>query len=316
MTTPPNEEGKDAHNAGKERHAFGLPSPADILKKALKYSPLLIGWNDDRFREVVEEYRKEREEGSRSDDVDIEKIGFGPQHIINDAMKEIVYNRSGFDDLKSDWRKFEVSSSKKSDQKNDKEKEFNIREMKLYQNLLGSVKYQRDAYLMGENYAEDNRLRRAASDDMGTKKTLAFPFGPININKLTTYQQHLERQPTLPEITTASTQLTKLAQWFVPSPVMHNALLPIVLWTISPPPENGPLRIQAVRASSDLIPLSQPLLDKAMKNSVVWVLTNSNWRESIKGSTRGMVGRLQEEDDGNAGGNGRFVTTKTINLQK
>ena len=304
MTTPKNKNEKD-NNSSEGKRLFNLPPPSHILHNAMKYSPLLIGWNDDAFREIIEDYRKRRKESNNAG-VDVERIGFGPQLIINDVMAEFVNNRSEYDELKSEWKKFEVSATETSGK--------GFREMKLYQNLLGSIKYQRDAYFMGEKYAEERQSFRAVEDEKG-KKTLAFPFGPIT-KKMTTYEHHLEKQPILPQITTASVQLTNLAEWFIPSPTMHNALLPTVLWTISPPPNSGPLRKQAARASSDLIPLSQPVLDRAMKNSLVWVLNNSKWRESIKGSTRGLVGRLQEDDSGNVNENGRFVTTKTINVNE
>ncbi len=322
-------------NEGRKRKSeplFSLPPPSELLHKSLKYSPLLIGWDDDKFRKVVEEYRKKREEATdgtadgQGKIVDIEQTGFGLQNIINDATREFIYKRDGLDDLKSDLQKFEVtrSASKGSSithENQRSEDEFNLRDMKLYQKLLGSVKYQRDAYFMGTAHAEERRRTRA-SQEKQSDTSLAFPFGPISTEKVT-YLDHLNRNPTLPQITMASTQLIKLAQWFVPGPVMHNALLPTILWTITPPmtpphylSQGGPLRKQAVRASSDLIPLSQPLLDRAMKNSITWVLTNSNWRDSIKGSTRGLVGRLQEDDEADvAAENGRFVTTKTINMK-
>ena len=325
--TTPKQNDSDEHR----NSFFTLPSPAKILNVIASKAPLLIGWDDDALRKIVEDHKKEHaDDESRN----IDEVGFGLQGIISDAMKEYIYKRSNFDDLKSDLKKYEDRSKKVSDDddadddadvSHKNEGSFNIREMKLYQNLLTSVTYQRDAYIMGLNHADSQKQHRAdvAIEKQNPSKdsSLAFPFGTIkNTLQFTTYQQYLDKNPLIPqEITPASTQLTNLAAWFLPSPVMHNALLPTVLWTIAPaftPPHNlpqsGPLRKQVIRSSSDLIPLSQSLLDRTMKNSIIWVLEDSKWRDHIKGTTRGMVGKMQRDEDENLTGSGRFVTTKTV----
>lgn len=422
---------------------FQLPKPGDILYKVAAKAPLLIGWDDDKFRELLEEHRRKefdklqlqkrsanntsnkstitQEQNQQqqqnldlNDDItkaeyeqfklSIEKHGFGLQGILSDAVKEYVYKQNTFDDLKSDLKKIEdsgatmitgsdllfntqslsgtngehKSSSNRdatgigggsttrtdSGKNNSGSTEFNIREMKLYQNLLSNVKYQRDAYIMGVDHANRRKKHRdnlaqtekeaekeksnknnsnnttISSSSLSSKHepSRAFPFGVVNISKnttlrpFTTYQQYLDLNPLIPSPpsqtsspSAASTQLIQLATWFIPSPVMHESLLPTVLWTIAPPmtqphnlPDGGPLRKQVVQSSAALIPLSQSLLDATMKNSIIWVLQNSSWRESMKGTTRSLVGNMKRDENGGssgnggAAGNGKFVTTKTV----
>jgi hypothetical protein len=322
MTQPTPKQHDDSNKQGDSLNLF--PTPSSILYKLVSRSPLLIGWNDDEFRKLLEDYREKRAKAKKElkddeVDVDIEEVGFGLQGVISDAVKDYVYKQSNFDDLKSDLKRFEDSAKKDSDfNLTTASSSFNIREMKLYQNLLASVKYQRDAYIMGTDHA---KLQKEQRDEFSKDSSLAFPFGTImSTTQLTTYQQYLDKNPLIPQANTlASTQLTKLAAWFIPSQTMHNALLPTVLWTIAPPftppynlPEGGPLRKQAVLSSSALIPLSQSLLDASMKNNIIWVLGDSSWRDSMKGTTRGMVGKMQIDEDDNSSASGRFVTTKTV----
>ena len=342
-----------------------LPKPSDLIYNITSKSPLLIGWNDETFRKLIEEQKLKKlkqiqkqvivQQHTKStipthiDDIrlPIEEHGFGLQKILSDVLKSYVYERSNFDDLKSDLKKIEDSgaslySSKHNIENNTKDEKngiFNIREMKLYQNLLNNVKYQRDVYIMGVEHAKKQYEYRqqitnhdltsstssSASSSASSESVLAFPFG-TNIHHhhhhkkkqfkpFTTYQEYLNDTPILPhqnKDTMASSQLTNIATWFIPSPVMHDSILSPVLWMIG---EGGPLRKQVIQSSAALIPLSQPLLDKTMKDNLIWFLDNPNWRESIKGSTRNLVGNNNNDNSNmnSNGGSGRFVTTKTVN---
>ncbi len=418
-----------------------LPKPVDIIYKVTAKAPLLIGWDDEKFHALLEEHRlekkkelqklkqtlqeKQKEKDKQSitsptstdDDIeniqillDIEEKGFGLQKILSDAAKSYVYERTNFDDLKSDLKKIESSSvaaiptsETATVTSSSSENEFNIREMKLYQNLLNIVKYQRDSYIMGNTYADtqnEKRKRQKQLEEQREKQQLfkqgdqhsqqqaqpheimiAFPSLkkqklPITlVDNFTTYEQYLNMNPVLPTtVTTVSSNkskngqregfggrtqtqkqkiqpsstlalqhLTTISTWFIPSPTMHNALLYPVLWTLAPPmaspyylPDGGPLRKQIVTSTAALIPLSQSLLDRTMKNSIIWFLTNPNWKDLVKGSTANLVGSNSNQDRGDGGSssnsssggnnnnnnnndstsgsssNGKFVTTKTV----
>mmetsp|Transcript_25041 Transcript_25041/g.30817 ORF Transcript_25041/g.30817 Transcript_25041/m.30817 type:complete len:356 (-) Transcript_25041:84-1151(-) len=336
--------------------------PANILHMVVSNSTSFIGWNDDDFRKLLEDRRKLEAEwkskqteestddhGNQRTFQSIDETGFGLHGILNDAVQRYVDKMMGENwkvDLKTDLKQFEgntrskaaaaLHEEKKSEQSENK---FKIREMKLYQNLLSMIKYQRDAYIMGSDHADMRKQQRESLEkrkqnkydttDGPTNSSItpansSFPFGAMvhhNMQHFNTYQQFLNDKPTIPQtMTPASGQLNNLLTWFIPSPVMHNSLLPTVLWTIALQsrdlPQGGPLTRQIVRATCDLIPLSQHLLDQSMKSSIIWVLRNRERRDHVKGtiaSTSGLTGNMQmDEQPNSSAGSGRFVTTKTV----
>lgn len=208
----------------------------------------------------------------------------------------------------------------------------------MYKNLLSVVKYQRDAYIMGSEHAERRKVEREverekeakakeqldlyiADDDSFSDVASEGPKVPPKIS----YQDHLKKHSIVNASSLGSSQLNGLFSWFIPSPTMHNALLPTVLWTISPIsptyPDGGPLRGRINRSVCDLIPLSQSLLDGVMKQNILWVLSDESWRESVKGSSRNYLSAAEGGPSGNTAGTltstgGRVITTKTLRLNK
>jgi hypothetical protein len=90
-----------------------------------------------------------------------------------------------------------------------------------------------------------------------------------------------------------SIQLVHLGSWFIPSPTVKNALLPIV---VSLP--SGALREPILNATVNAIPLAQPLLDQAVKYSMLQFIKNPDWREVIKNRTRGYIGSARGSNQG------------------
>jgi hypothetical protein len=298
--------------------------PANILTWGLTNSTRLIGWNDDDFRELLEEHRKRRKEDPSLPNA--EETGFGLMNILVNTVKEAVYKKTDFDDLKSDLKKLEG----KEDGKETKEAassidiigtNVNVREMKAYKNLLSAAKYQRDAYIMGNDHAELRKTQREEEDERISKTTIddeddeededdEFAEPKIRI----TYHDYLHKNPTVDSKSLGNNQLTNMCSWFIPSPTMHTALLPTALWTIAPPsphvPEGGPLRRVIHRSSCALIPLSQNLLDRVMKSSILYVLSDQAMRDSVKGTSRNYLGGSVKGVQQSNGG--KFVTTKTV----
>lgn len=355
------------------------PRPLDIFTWGVTNSPRLIGWNDEDFRKIVEEHRKRRMEDPSIPNM--EETGFGLMGILANALKEAVYKKTDFDDLKSDLKKIEDSRSTtstsvggtpssgslslSSQQKSSAEKSskgrlkdssssidiigssVNLKDMKVYKNVLSAIQYQRDAYIMGTEYAEKRKgerekevdnsqslLNHGSSDSDTVEQSLhqtalQSQDHPIQSSSATSttngtvasagisYKDYLDRYPNSvvrASSSLANTQLTALLTWFIPSQTMHNALLPMVLWTIAPPtpqlPEGGPLRKTINRSVCDLIPLSQGLLDGVMKDSILWVLSDESWRESVKGSSRNY---LSYTDSGSSMMNGNDGGSSAVN---
>ena len=142
-----------------------------------------------------------------------------------------------------------------------------VRNLPFYTTTLTAIQYQRDAYLVGPDYAE--RRRHEKEDYLAPPPVLGqMPYDATALGSM---------------------QIANLGSWFLPSATVKDALLPIV---VSLP--NGALKETIVLGVVNAIPLAQPIVDEAVKNSVLEVIQNPYWRQVIKNRTKGFIGK---EDD-------------------
>lgn len=137
-----------------------------------------------------------------------------------------------------------------------------VRDLPFYESTLEAVRYQRDNYLVGTTYAE----RRTRQRPQGIH---APP-----LHRITYYPNAL-----------ANIQLLAVGASFIPSQTVQKALLPIVVGLPS-----GVLRDPITNAVANAIPLAQPQLDRAVKNSVLAFMGNPHWRQVIKNRAGGYMG--------------------------
>lgn len=311
--------------------------PANILFWSVSNSKRLIGWNDDEFRELIEEHRRRRKDDPTLPNAEVN--GFGLMNILINTVKEAVYKKTDFHDLKSDLKKLEgkediAGTPGARELAIDATVDIigtnvNVREMKVYKNLLTSLKYQRDAYIMGGEHAELRKTQRAQEEEEEELKSMQDIADEEDeeefIKPAPTYRDYLNKNPVVQSESLGRNQFTHLCSWFVPSVTVHNAVLPTFLWTLAPPPhlvsghvnvqEGGPLRRVIHRSFCALIPLSQNLLDRTMKNSILYILSDQAWRDTVKGTSRnflggstGVLGAQQNPVEN------KFVTTKTVRI--
>ena len=79
-------------------------------------------------------------------------------------------------------------------------------------------------------------------------------------------------------------QLVQLGQWFIPSPVVHHSLLLLVVGL-----PMGALNEPILRATANLIPLSQNNLNNVMKSTILLFLKDKHWQSVINNSTKGYI---------------------------
>lgn len=288
--------------------------PASIYTYAVSNGPKLIGWDDDKFRHLIERYREKHEAENaklppekRKESVEV--TGFRLGSLVASAAKDFVYSRSDpqLDDLKSDLKKLE--NSKSNTGMVESQKGINVRDMKLYQNVLSTLKYQRDLYIMGKETADTNKIKRE-----GTQFIQTIDFK--------SYQDFMPSMPILINDSLGKRQLNDIANWFIPSKTMHDAILPTVLWTLSEPnplqPGGGVLRRQFSRSMIDLIPLSQHLLDSSLKSTILWAMKDESMKMNVKGSSLSYLGGTQKsgKDTDIESMGGRLVATKTVFVKK
>jgi hypothetical protein len=79
-------------------------------------------------------------------------------------------------------------------------------------------------------------------------------------------------------------QIVNLGASFIPSQTIKDALLPIVLNLPS-----GALKNTITDAVANAIPLAQPQLDRAVKDSLLSFMDNPEMRQMIKSRAGGLV---------------------------
>jgi hypothetical protein len=308
---PNNKNAKQENSSSSELKDY---RPASIYTYVVSNGPKLIGWDDDKFRHLLEQYRAKHEAENaklppekRKESAEV--TGFRLGSLVASAAKDFVYSRSDpqLDDLKSDLKKLESSQSKTGTIPN--QTGINVRDMRLYQNVLSTLKYQRDMYIMGKETADKNRIKR--------QNTQSLPAMEVKPNN-----DIIQSMPLLINESLGKQQLNDIASWFIPSKTMHDAILPTILWTLSEPnplqPGGGVLRRQFSRSIIDLIPLSQPLLDSSLKSTILWALKDESIKMGVRGSSLSYLGGTQKNDkdiDTESAG-GRVVATKTILVKK
>lgn len=138
-----------------------------------------------------------------------------------------------------------------------------VRDLPFYNSTLNALKYQRDNYLVGTMHAERRRKQREA-DPLIT--------APLN------------HQITYDAMALGSVQTIKLGSWFVPSPTVRDALLPIVVRLPS-----GVLREPILNAAVNAIPLGQPSLNRVVKDSLLQFMDDPSWRKVMKSQTNTYI---------------------------
>ena len=138
-----------------------------------------------------------------------------------------------------------------------------IRKLPIYNIALRNIEYQRDQYLVGSIHAE--RRRREKEDYLAPPPALrGIPFDATSLGHA---------------------QISRLGASFLPSPTVQQALLAIVVAL-----PNGSLKGSIVDSVVNAIPLAQPIVDSAVKNSMLSFVQSAYWREVIKKRTNTYIG--------------------------
>lgn len=270
--------------------------PASLYEYLISRGPLLIGWDDDKFRDLVERSKTvssdiETKDTFGEDRRKMEELKSDLSHIFVDALvmnlsqfilKDVQYADSNIDSTSFQGKKDAENVDKVIEQ-----------HVPLYDLLSQTIKYHRDSYLTGSTYANIQRFRRTQKYGVGQTHNAAgfmsWSHMPFLISKK--------------EESSANLHLQGFIKWFIPSQTMIELVRPTVKWTISPPiatrtslsPYGGPLYTPLVQAVTNLIPLSQTMVDNILKDAVIHLLKSPEWRLWVKSTTGGYVSRLQRD---------------------
>jgi hypothetical protein len=142
-----------------------------------------------------------------------------------------------------------------------------IRNLPFYNSTLDALKYQRDSYLVGTSYAETQRMPQEPEPAVAVQSN-RIPYDVMALG---------------------SVQTIKLGSWFVPSPTVRDALMPIVVGLPS-----GVLREPILNATVNAIPLGQPSLNRVVKDSMLQFMDNPHWRKVMKSQTNTYISYPEE----------------------
>jgi len=267
--------------------------PAVVITNLLSKSPRLIGWNDEEIEQIALDanpnvgYGEEEELHIGPKREVVNEVAFGLLGIaakevtkqllqreeLHDGTQRVAVEDAEEDTLESvEKAALDAVSGLSADGANDTEEQTSMRDTDLYQLALRSLLWQRDNYLVGRNYADERsaqrRKQKQVLDAHQLSASVDLPFSrmPYDATAL------------------GNLQLVRLGSWFIPSPTVHRSLLPIVVGL-----PTGPLNEPILRATANLIPMSQSNLDNVMKSRILWFLKDEHWRSVIKNSTKGYI---------------------------
>ena len=134
----------------------------------------------------------------------------------------------------------------------------------LYGTILQTVQWQRDNYLMGQDYADKRKIAREIRPGF-----LFLPrLGPVKSDPKAL----------------GNIQIAQLGSWFIPSPSVKEALMPIILQQ-----PRGSLYQPALSGIIGLIDSQQSNIDAMVKQSVLDMLEQERWRHLVMNSTKGYI---------------------------
>lgn len=279
----------------------GQGRPAVWWTKLLSKSPRLIGWNDEKFEQTARDaYAKSAAQAGLSPQEAQELPDFhaGPTKEVADqiALGVLGIAMNTVRDHLVSQQQGELIKEKKETVESDTSRDYtrqlgffrgdSMKQSDFYKLTLDSLKWQRDAYLVGPQHANQRKVQRRLS--IGDDRISVMPWDPLqpssNLLLLAAAQQ--QRQ------SLGYRQLVRLGKWFVPSPTVQHSLQNIV---VKLPLPGGPLDMPIQNAVSNLIPLSQNNLNGVMKRRILMFLQNEERRRVIKKNTRDSIARTYRD---------------------
>lgn len=153
-----------------------------------------------------------------------------------------------------------------------------------YQNIFATVQWYRDSFLIGSDYADKRSLERSREKERIEKEKnnhQLFSIGNYNKNEEKNIIPNSD-----PDTAYAHTLLLSAGENYMRSINAVDLLRPYATWIAS---SSGPMYNTAVRSMASTIPLAQSSCDWAMKENVIWVLKDEEWREFAKSITTTYV---------------------------
>jgi len=172
---------------------------------------------------------------------------------------------------------------------NDEELVFTVsKESDTYRNVLSTVQWYRDSFLIGSSFADRrNAERKVVHNDNDIKVR----------EKLLHYHQSSMDQGVVipksdPSTATGHPLLLSAFENYVRSTYAVDLLRPYATWVVS---KDGPMFVTATQSMASTIPLGQSSCDWATRENLLWVLKDEEWKEFAKSITTTYVDRSYKD---------------------
>lgn len=148
-----------------------------------------------------------------------------------------------------------------------------------YQKIFSNVQWYRDSFLIGSTYADQRSEERGANRRNGSDKAIFTENAVADYNSITDSD---------PSTAMAHPLLLSSAESYLRSIACVDLLKPYATWVVSC---DGPLLPTATKSLAQTIPLGQNSCDWAMRENLLWVLKDEEWKEFAKSITTTYVDR-------------------------
>lgn len=159
------------------------------------------------------------------------------------------------------------------------------RDSETYRNIFSTVQWYRDSFLIGSSYADRRSAERAAersSDQDGRALQGIGIGGVISMGN----ERNIPKSD--PETAMGHPLLLSAAEGYLRSMSAVDLLRPYATWLAS---SGGPMFPVASRSMAQSIPLAQESCDWAMRENMLWVLKDQEWRDFAKSITTEWIHR-------------------------
>mmetsp|Transcript_37682 Transcript_37682/g.80490 ORF Transcript_37682/g.80490 Transcript_37682/m.80490 type:complete len:264 (-) Transcript_37682:389-1180(-) len=174
---------------------------------------------------------------------------------------------------------------------NDEELAFTVdKESDTYRNIYSTVQWYRDSFLMGSTFADQRSAVRKVIHSGNNVKLRESGKKTVMGNQITN-QGVLPKSD--PPTALGHPLLLSAAESYIRSISAIDLLRPYVTWIVS---RDGPMIATATQSLAQSIPLAQSSSDWAMRENLLWVLKDEEWKDFAKSITTTYVDRSYRDD--------------------
>lgn len=157
-------------------------------------------------------------------------------------------------------------------------------------NIFSTVQWYRDQFLIGSDYADQRSVERPNEAVRHDERLQQF----IGENQLTgNFRAGISFIPKSdPATAMGHPLLLSAGENYLRSIAAVDLLKPYATWSVS---KNGPMFQTATWSMAQTIPLGQSSCDWAMRENLLWVLNDEEWKEFAKGITTNYVDRSYKD---------------------